>query len=134
MFDRFTTKTRITDSRKIAGHLSVEISRATKYLLDCGPEVIVKVTKTHYCWSPLVQGGLEIPCVLEAKMNGYSVRNQVLLQKCLELVNDLYAECNNEEIVGFLMVSCRESEPKRTTPVSIKKGKNSKAKYKYTGS
>lgn len=67
-------------------------------------------------------------------MNGYSVRNQVLLQKYLEPVNDLYAERNNEEIVGFFMVPCIESEPKRTTPISRKKGKNSKAKYKDAGS
>ena len=45
-------------------------------------------------------------------MNGYSVRNQVLLQKYLEPVNDLYAERNNEETVGFFMVPCRESETK----------------------
>ena len=67
-------------------------------------------------------------------MNRYSVRNQVLLQKYLEPVNDLYAERNNEETVGFFMVPCIESETKWTTPVSRKKGKNSKAKYKDTGS
>ena len=50
-----------TDSRRTVGHLPVEISRTTKFLLDGGAEVIVKLTKTHFRRSPLVQGGLEIP-------------------------------------------------------------------------
>ena len=70
-----------TGSRRTVGHLPVEISRKTKFLLDGGAEDIVKLTKTHFRRSPLVQGGLEIPEVLVAKMNGYSVRNQMLLQK-----------------------------------------------------
>ena len=53
-------------------------------------------------------------------MNGYSVRNQMLLQKYLEPVNDLYAEPKNEEILGSFMAPCIESEPKRTAPVSRK--------------
>ena len=53
-------------------------------------------------------------------MNGYSVRNQMLLQKYLEPVNDLYAEPKNEEILGSFMAPCIESEPKRRAPVSRK--------------
>lgn len=59
--------------------IPVEISGATMFLLDVGVEVKVKLTETHYRRSPLVQGGLEIPCKLVAKMNEYSVRNQMLL-------------------------------------------------------
>ena len=70
-----------TDSKRTIGHLPVEISRATKFLLDWGSEVIIKLTETHYRRSPLVQGRLEILCVLAAKMNDYLVRNQMLLQK-----------------------------------------------------
>ena len=109
-----------TDSRRTAGHLPVEISRTTKFLLDGGAEVIVKLTKTHFRRSPLFQGGLEIPQLVVAKMNGYSVRNQMLFQKYLEPVNDLYAEPKNEKILCSFMVSCIESEPKRTAPVSRK--------------
>ena len=50
-----------TDSRRTIGHLPVEISRTTKFLLDGGAEDIVKLTKTHFRRSPLVQGGLEVP-------------------------------------------------------------------------
>ena len=45
----------------------------------------------------------------------------MLLQKYLELVNDLYTEPRNEEILGSFMIPCKESELKRTAPVSRKK-------------
>ena len=48
--------------------------------------------------------------------NGYSVRNQILLQKYLEPVNNLHAEPKNEEILGSFMAP----EPKQTAPVSRK--------------
>ena len=121
-------KTMQTDSGRTVGHLPIEISRATKFLMDRDAEVIVKLTETHYRRSPLVQGGLEIPCVLVAKMNGYSVRNQMLLQKHLELVNDLYAEPKNEEILGSYMVPCIEPDPKRTAPISKNKERIPKRK------
>ena len=63
-------------SRRTVGHHPLEISRATtNFILDLDAEVIVKLTETRYHRSPLVQSGLEIPCLLVAKMNGYSVRN-----------------------------------------------------------
>ena len=96
--------------------------------MDRGAEVIVKLTETHYRRSPLAQGGLEIPCVLVAKMNGYSVRNQMLLQKYQELVNDLYVEPKNEEILGSYMVPCIEPHPKRTAPISKNKERIPKRK------
>ena len=48
--------------------------------------------------------------------NGYSVRNQIVLQKYLEPVNNLYAEPKNEEILDSFIAP----EPKRTAPVSRK--------------
>ena len=54
-------------------------------------------------------------------INGYSVKNQMLHQKYLELVNDLFAEPKNEEIVGSFMIPCTKSEPKRAAPVLRKK-------------
>ena len=60
VFDRFTIKTIKTDSTRTVGHLPVEISRATNVLLDRGGEVIVRLTKTHYRRSLLVQDGLEV--------------------------------------------------------------------------
>ena len=123
-----------TNSRRTVGHLPVEISRATKFLPDLGAKVIVTLTETHCRRSPLVQIVLEIPWLLVAKMNGYSVRSQMLLQKYLELASDLYAETKNEEILGSFVVLCIESNWSKTNSNRFKKkGKNSKAKYNYTG-
>ena len=43
--------------------------------------------------------GLAIPCVLLARLNGYSVRNHIILQKYEELITELYIEPKNEEII-----------------------------------
>ena len=43
-FDRFAIKTMQTDSGRTVGHLPIEISRATKSLMDRGAEVIVELT------------------------------------------------------------------------------------------
>ena len=82
----------------------MEISRATRFLLDHGTEVSVAITGTHYHRSPLVQGGLEIPCNLTTSLSGYSARNHVLLQKYLEIVSHLYVEPTNEEIIGSFLI------------------------------
>ena len=44
------------------GHLSMEISRTTKFLIDRGATVTAELTSDHYRRSPLIQGGIEIPC------------------------------------------------------------------------
>ena len=82
----------------------MEVSRVIKYLIDRGTEVTAQLTRKNYRRSLLIQGGLENPCVVVAKMNGYSARNQMILQKFEQLVNDLYAEPKNEEIVGSFLV------------------------------
>ena len=83
----------------------MEISRATKFLRDRGAEVSVTIIGTHYSRSPLVQGGLEIPCNLTANLPGYSARNHVLLQKYLEIVSGLYVEPTNEESIGSFHIA-----------------------------
>ena len=105
VFDRFAVKTmKENHNNQIVGHLPVEVSRVIKYLIDRGAEVTAQLTSTNYQRSPLIQGGLEIPCVVVAKMKGYSARNQMILQKFEQLVNDLYAESKNEKIVGSFLV------------------------------
>ena len=47
-FDRFSIKVVQFASEKVAGHLPMEISRATMLLLDRGAEVSVTITGTHY--------------------------------------------------------------------------------------
>ena len=52
------------------GHLLMEISQVTKFLLDRGANVSAKLKSTHYRRSPLVRGGIEIPCVVTVSMPG----------------------------------------------------------------
>ena len=76
-FDRFAIKVCEKDKNEILGHLPMEISRVTKFLLDRGANASAKLTSTHYR-SPLVQGGIEIPCVVTVSMPG-TVINQLLM-------------------------------------------------------
>ena len=55
---------------QIVGHLSLEISWFAKFLLDCGDTITATLRSTHCRRSPLVQRGLEIPCVVNAKLIG----------------------------------------------------------------
>ena len=52
----------------IVGHLPMEISRMTKFLLDRGTRIEATLSSTHCRQSPLVQGDLEIPCMVKVLM------------------------------------------------------------------
>ena len=80
----------------------MEISRVTKFLLDRGANVSAKLTSTHYRRSPLVQGGIEIPCVVTVSMPG-TVINQLLMERYKQLVETLYTEPKEEEILGTFL-------------------------------
>ena len=60
---------------------------------------ISKLTSTHYRRSPLVQGGIEIPCVVTVSMPG-TVINQLLMERYKQLVETLYTEPKESEILG----------------------------------
>ena len=98
VFDVFAIKTCKPDGT-IVGHLPREISRATKFLLDRGATISANLILTDYRRSPLVQGGLEIACKVSVKLPG-SIRNQLLIDRYLELVKTLYTEPKNEVILG----------------------------------
>lgn len=57
------------------------------------------LTSRHNRRSPLVQGGMEIPCLISIKMAS-TLKNTQLVEKYLELVNQKYAEPKEEEILG----------------------------------
>ena len=80
----------------------MEISRVTKFLVDRGANVSAKLTSTHYRRSPLVQGGIEIPCVVTVSMPG-TVINQLLMERYKQLVETLYTEPKEEEILGTFL-------------------------------
>ena len=63
-YDLFAIKVRRPLDRKIVGHFPIEILRTTRFIIARGAIVEAQLTTAHYRRSPLVQGGLEIPCSL----------------------------------------------------------------------
>ena len=107
-YDMFSMKICKPDSNEIVGHLPMKISRITKFILDRGAVCTIKIRGKHYRRSPLVQGGLEIPCEVTISMIG-SVVNHLLLAKYESLLKELYIEPKDEEIVGtFLSVHAND--------------------------
>jgi len=118
-FDRFAIKCCVVGKEGAVGHLPKEISRVTKFFMDRGASVTVQLASDHYRRSPLVQGGIEIPCKVTAKIPG-TVSNQLCMERYKELVQSLYTEPKNEEILGsFLQMTENVSLP--TPPVPKKK-------------
>ena len=81
------------------GHLPIEISRVTKFFIDQGGSIITELTSDHYRRSPLIQGGIEIPCKVTAKIPG-TVINLLIMEKYIQLVQKLYTEPKDEDILG----------------------------------
>ena len=77
----------------------MENSRAIKFLLDRGARVFATLTSTNYCVSPLVQGGLEIPCRVEIFMSPNAKKNEliVIFRKYVDV---LYYEREDSNTVG----------------------------------
>ena len=116
------------------GHLPLEISRCTKFLLDRGATITATFSSRHYRRSPLVQGGLEIPCVVNAKLIG-TRKNKEILAKYLEMVQTHYAEPSSDKDVimgSFVAMSVNEdgniANRKDCTKCSNKGGKNKSLK------
>ena len=97
-FDRFAIKVCEKDKNEIVGHLPMEISRVTKFLLDRGANVSAKLTSMHYRRSPLIQDGIEIPFVVTVSMPS-TVSNQLLMERYKQLIETLYTEPKEEEIL-----------------------------------
>ena len=80
---------------KILGHLPMEISQITKFIIDGGAQVAVKNRGRHYRRSPLVQGGLKVPCEIKMTMVG-SIINHHLLVRYESPLKELYIEPKDE--------------------------------------
>ena len=100
-FDLFAIKT-CKPEGQIVGHLPMEIARVTKFLLDRGEVIIATLNTTNYRRSPLVQEGLEIACKGTVRMPG-TIKNNMLMDRYLELVRTLYAEPKDEVILGSFL-------------------------------
>ena len=111
------------------GHLPLEISRFTKFLLDRGATITATLSSTNYRRSPLVQGGLEILCVNAKSIS--TKKNKEILAKYLEMVHTHYTEPPSDEDVimgSFLAMSVNEdantANRKDCTKCPNKGGKN----------
>ena len=99
-FDAFSVKTIRAVDNATVGHLTREISRPTKYLLDQGTTVKAVTTCSYYRRSgELFEGDLEIPCSVTVSLPG-TIPNHLLLDRYRELVTELYCEPKDEIIIG----------------------------------
>ena len=87
-FDSITIKMCHTRGN-IVGHLPMEISRITKFLLNRGARMKATLRSTHYRRSPLVQGGLEIPCTVKVSLMPTQLSKK-LVDRYRELVERFY--------------------------------------------
>ena len=102
-YDYFAIKTCQRPTGKIVGHLPIEISRSTKFLLDRGARITATLSSTSYYRSPLVQGGLEIPCLVEVFMPR-TIKNKELISKYREMVEMLYQQTDGRPVLGNILV------------------------------
>ena len=108
-YDYFAIKMCQKDG-KIVGHLPLEISRLTTYLLDRGARVTATLTSTSYYAYSLVQGGLEIPCLIKVYMPR-TVRNKQIIQMQDEMIDALYQEKDGRPVIGSIMNCSETTEP-----------------------
>ena len=80
-YDSFSIKVFKPDfPAEIAGPLPMEISQITKFVIDRGAQVAVKIRERYYRRSPLVQGGLEVPCEIKITMVGSIINHHLLVR------------------------------------------------------
>ena len=109
-YDSFSIKVFKPDSpAEIVWHLPVEISQVTKFIIDRGAQVAVKIRWRHYRRSPLVEGGLEVPCEIKITMVGSTI-NHHLLVRYQSRLKELYIEPKDEEIIGTFLLIRNEHE------------------------
>ena len=77
----------------------MELSRISKFILDKGAKIEVKLHKTRYRRSPVIQGGLEIPCDLVIRIPK-TMESGELLKKYLKLFKNCYEEQQEIVILG----------------------------------
>ena len=74
-----------------------------------GARVQATVTGEHYRRSLLVQGGLEVPCIVTVTMPG-SIMNLFMMAQYEELLGELYLKPKDGEIMGRFLSVIREND------------------------
>jgi len=133
-FDQFAIKTcKLNGS--IVGHLPRELSRTLNFLMIRDARIFADLKSTNHRRSPLVQGGLEIPCKITIQMSP-TRKNTQLLDRLIELVGSVYSEPTTPEIMGSFLVDEIEFEEvvnfeaeETSKPKQKKKTASSKRSY-----
>ena len=115
LYDRFAIKC-VDPDGNIVGHLPMEISRITKFLIDRGAVVHANVTNIRYRVSPLVQGGLEIPCLVTVTTDD-SLDDRII-RRYKELVSSAYEEPDDPIYRGTVGVMPDDDTPIRKSASS----------------
>ena len=71
--------------------------------MDRSGKVTVTLTSEHYRRSPLVQGGMEIACLMRSSIPGTCV-NLFVLERFKAIISENYTERKEETILGLFMV------------------------------
>ena len=121
-FDFFAIKVTFPKSGSTVVHQPMENSRVTKYILDSTARVYAFLTSTNYCVSPLVQGGMEIPCRVEIHMPS-TVKNWERIGIYEKYVDTLYYQREETNIAGSFVESSAGIE---TMETNNSKGRESK--------
>ena len=125
-YDRFAIKT-VTSEGTTVGHLPREISRITKFFMDRGAVVSVQLTSRHYRRSPLVQGGMEIACLVTVKIPA-TKKNTEIAELYIELVRERYTNPKEEDILGCFITEIEEEGVIFTVEQGENRGKNPSAR------
>lgn len=124
-FDIFAIKTCKEDGT-IVGHLPRELSRTLKFLLARGARISAVLTSTHYRRSPLVQGGLEIPCEVMIEMSP-TQKNAQLLDRLMEIYETVYTEPLAPIILGSFIADEMEVDVlSKDVPKTVKSSQQQK--------
>lgn len=102
-YDLFAIKVCEGGKGRIVGHLPMEISQPTKFMLNGGATVTATLTSTSYRASPIVQGGLEIPCRVEVRMPSSTIKNKAIVEKYKEMLDVLYCEPDESVVIGCFL-------------------------------
>ena len=123
-YDMFAIKT--CDQRgTMIGHLPQKVPRITKFIIDRCATVSAMLTGTHYRRSPLVKGGLEIPCKVSVSMCGTCLD----LFSLEQLSEELYIEPKEETVLGSFLTPVQK--PERQNTKSKKSRNNTRKKRKH---
>ena len=103
-FDCLAIKVFEVKNENSVDHLPREISGVTKFFKDRGAIITAQLTSKHYHRPAVVQDGMEIACKVTVKIPGTWV-DILLMEKYKQLVEQLYIEPKNGEILGSFLQS-----------------------------